>query len=305
MPQAGGGAARGLPTLLLWSQGTERGTSFCLQDTTYFLQEGGTVPLTARHKPCPRSPVLGVAAPSSPLSSLRPQVFLPLTGPAESFSWRWLPCTSSLRPDPQEKHSRVRGKGAGIQLWGKTFSSKGVKGEALSCWRLTENRFGVSEMDTEPTSSRNLGNPGTPCPELGRAGLVEAGQREILALGPQTQVQNHAGGCSRVTPSRCDSRCAGDKFGDKMWALLLTPGWGTTMGRVRGRPSSSSTTKVMKALLMCLLLTDISWSYASAQTPTSMLGRGQRRGEAQGAAGGGLGGLSEGTPLFLGAPTCF
>lgn len=78
------------------------------------------------------------------------------------------------------------------------------------------------------------------------------------------------------------------------------------MGRVRGRPSSSSTTKVMKALLMCLLLTDISWSYASAQTPTSMLGRGQRRGEAQGAVGGGLGGGPfEDTPLFLGAPTCF
>lgn len=227
MPQAGGGAAHGLPTLLLWSQGTERGTSFCLQDTTYFLQEGGTVPLRARHKPCPCSPVLGVAAPGSPLSFLHPQVFFPLTGPAESFSWRWLLCTSSLRPDPREKHSRVRGKGAGIQLWGKTFSSEGVKGEAPSCWRLTENHFGVSEMDTEPTSSRNLGNPGTPCPELGCAGLVEAGQREILALGPQTQVQNHSPAqqeaVAALLPHAAIHAAVGTNLGTKCGFFSLPP----------------------------------------------------------------------------------
>lgn len=32
------------PTLLLWSQGTESGTSVCLQETTYFLQERNNFP---------------------------------------------------------------------------------------------------------------------------------------------------------------------------------------------------------------------------------------------------------------------
>lgn len=32
------------PTLLLWSQGTESGTSVCLQETTYFLRERNNFP---------------------------------------------------------------------------------------------------------------------------------------------------------------------------------------------------------------------------------------------------------------------
>lgn len=90
--------------------------------------------------------------------------------------------------------------------------------------------------------------------------------------------------------------------GEKPALPVLTPGSGATMGRVRGRPSWSSTTKVMKALLMCLRLTDISWPYASAQTPTSMLGgergkEGVRVRRATGRVGWG--------PPPPPAPTCF
>lgn len=69
--------------------------------------------------------------------------------------------------------------------------------------------------------------------------------------------------------------------GEQQALPILTPGSGATIGKVRGRPSWSSTAKVMKALLMCLRLPDISWPYASAQTPTSMLdgSRERRRGE--------------------------
>lgn len=72
------------------------------------------------------------------------------------------------------------------------------------------------------------------------------------------------------------------------------------MGRVRGRPFSSSTTKVMKALLMCLLLTDISWPCASAQTPTSMLGGSGEKGVSVRKAT-----ERVGWDLLLPAPTCF
>lgn len=87
--------------------------------------------------------------------------------------------------------------------------------------------------------------------------------------------------------------------GEKPAQPILTPGSGATMGRVQGRPSWSSTTKVMNALLMCLRLTDISWPYASAQTPTSMLrGRGERkRGKSR--REGGMGTPATSTHLFL------
>lgn len=38
------------PTLLLWSQGTESGTSVCLQETTYFLEERKKISLMVGHK---------------------------------------------------------------------------------------------------------------------------------------------------------------------------------------------------------------------------------------------------------------
>lgn len=48
------------PTLLLWSQGTESGTSVCLQETTYLLQEKGEFPCwwdTDHPRRCPSASI--------------------------------------------------------------------------------------------------------------------------------------------------------------------------------------------------------------------------------------------------------
>lgn len=75
------------PTLLLWSQGTESGTSVCLQETTYFLQQRKSFPYEGTQS-TPRLSLHPSGEPPLPPSSLPPHIplILLLTGPAEFFS---------------------------------------------------------------------------------------------------------------------------------------------------------------------------------------------------------------------------